>query len=244
MRSVGLFLVGHIDAGSLHVGGDYPELYQELLGPHGINLVTYRCDEGQFPASLDEQDGWLCSPSRLSVYDDVAWLRNVEEMLREIVRTETPFVGICFGHQLLAQALGGTVRKADVGWGIGAKEYAVHATKEWMDPPRDVIRLAASHQDQVIDVPADATVWADSDYCPNGGMFVGERAWTLQVHPEFSPPSRTASSQRAPRSSARNRPRLPAPPSRRPRSTRTSWRGGCLRSSTATDRPGTTPGLT
>jgi GMP synthase-like glutamine amidotransferase len=108
-------------------------------------------------------------------------------MLREIVRTETPFVGICFGHQLLAQALGGTVRKADVGWGIGAKEYAVHATKEWMDPPRDVIRLAASHQDQVIDVPADATVWADSDYCPNGGMFVGERAWTLQVHPEFSP---------------------------------------------------------
>ena len=187
MRSVGLFLVGHIDAGSLHVGGDYPELYQELLGPHGINLVTYRCDEGQFPASLDEQDGWLCSPSRLSVYDDVAWLRNVEEMLREIVRTETPFVGICFGHQLLAQALGGTVRKADVGWGIGAKEYAVHATKEWMDPPRDVIRLAASHQDQVIDVPADATVWADSDYCPNVGMFVGERAWTLQVHPEFSP---------------------------------------------------------
>lgn len=187
MRSVGLFLVGHIDAGSLHVGGDYPELYQELLGPHGINIVTYRCDEGQFPASLDEQDGWLCSPSRLSVYDDVAWLRTVEEMLREIVRTETPFVGICFGHQLLAQALGGTVRKADVGWGIGAKDYAVHETREWMEPKRDVIRLAASHQDQVTETPSGATVWADSAYCPNGGMLVGERAWTLQVHPEFSP---------------------------------------------------------
>ena len=56
-----------------------------------------------------------------------------------------------------------------------------------MEPQRDVIRLAASHQDQVMDVPAGATVWADSAYCPNGGMLVGERAWTLQVHPEFSP---------------------------------------------------------
>lgn len=187
MRRIGLFLVGHIDQGSLHVGGDYDQLYQELLGPHGIEIVTHRCDEGQFPDSVGDLDGWMCSPSRLSVYDDVAWLRTVEEMLREIVRTETPFVGICFGHQLMAQALGGTVRRAEVGWGIGAKDYVIHETRDWMVPPREVIRLAASHQDQVVEVPDAATVWASSDYCPNGGLLVGERAWTLQVHPEFSP---------------------------------------------------------
>ena len=187
MKSIGLLVVGHIDAGSLHVGGDYAELYRDILGPHDIEIVPYRCDEGQMPGSINEQDGWICSPSRLSVYDDVAWLRDVEEMLREMIRTETPFVGICFGHQLLAQALGGTVRKAKVGWGIGAKEYTVRIPQPWMQPARDVIHLAASHQDQVIELPDGVELWANSDYCPNGGMLVGERAWTLQVHPEFSP---------------------------------------------------------
>ena len=118
MKKIGLLLVGHIDAGSLHVGGDYPELYADILGPQGIELTTYRCDEGQMPDSLIEQDGWMCSPSRLSVYDDHAWLRDVEQLLRDMVAKESPYVGICFGHQLMGQALGATVAKADYGWAL------------------------------------------------------------------------------------------------------------------------------
>ena len=186
MTRIGLLLVGHIDAGSLHVGGDYPELYADILGPHGIELTTYRCDEGQMPASLTEQDGWMCSPSRLSVYEDHAWLREVEKMLREMVAREIPYVGICFGHQLMAQALGATVAKADYGWGIGAKHYEIVDRRPWMDSGDEII-LAASHQDQVQNLPDGATLMARADYCPIGGMTIGERAWTLQVHPEFSP---------------------------------------------------------
>lgn len=186
MKRIGLLLVGHIDAGSLHVGGDYPELYTELLAPLDIELVTYRCDEGQLPESVREQDGWMCSPSRLSVYDDIAWLRDVEQLLRDMVATETPYVGICFGHQLMAQALGAEVRKADYGWGIGAKHYEIVEPQSWMDSSDDIV-LAASHQDQVQQLPSEARLLARSDYCPIGGMLIGERAWTLQVHPEFSP---------------------------------------------------------
>ena len=186
MKRIGLLLVGHIDAGSLHVGGDYPELYQELLGDKGIEITTYRCDEGHMPDSLSEQDGWMCSPSRLSVYDDHAWLRDVESLLRDMVTKEVPYVGICFGHQLMAQALGATVRKADYGWGIGAKTYEIVAPQPWMDSTDDIV-LAASHQDQVQELPSDARLLASADYCPIGGMVIGERAWTLQVHPEFSP---------------------------------------------------------
>jgi GMP synthase-like glutamine amidotransferase len=186
MKRIGLLLVGHIDAGSLHVGGDYPELYSALLADKGIELTTYRCDEGQMPDSLSEQDGWMCSPSRLSVYDDHAWLRDVEQILRDMVAKETPYVGICFGHQLMAQALGATVRKADYGWGIGAKTYEVVAPQPWMDSSDNIV-LAASHQDQVQELPSGAQLMARADYCPIGGMVIGERAWTLQVHPEFSP---------------------------------------------------------
>ena len=186
MKRIGLLLVGHIDAGSLHIGGDYPELYADLLQPHDIEITTYRCDEGQMPESLSEQDGYICSPSRLSVYDDHQWLRDVEQLLRDMVATETPYVGICFGHQLMAQALGATVQKADVGWGIGAKHYEVVESQPWMDSTADII-LAASHQDQVMQLPNEARLMARAPYCPVGGMLIGERAWTLQVHPEFSP---------------------------------------------------------
>lgn len=186
MKRIGLLLVGHIDAGSLHIGGDYPELYADLLQPHDIQLTTYRCDEGQLPDSLSEQDGYICSPSRLSVYDNHQWLRDVEQLLRDMVAAETPYVGICFGHQLMAQALGATVQKADVGWGIGAKHYEVVEAQPWMDSSADII-LAASHQDQVMQLPDGARLMARAPYCPIGGMLIGERAWTLQVHPEFSP---------------------------------------------------------
>ena len=186
MKRIGLLLVGHIDAGSLHIGGDYPELYTDLLQPHDIQLTTYRCDEGQLPDSLSEQDGYICSPSRLSVYDDHQWLRDVEQLLRDMVASETPYVGICFGHQLMAQALGATVQKADVGWGIGAKHYEVVEAQPWMDSTADIV-LAASHQDQVMQLPDGARLMARAAYCPVGGMLIGERAWTLQVHPEFSP---------------------------------------------------------
>lgn len=187
MKRIGLLLVGHIDAGSLHVGGDYPELYTGILADKGIELVTYRCDEGQMPDSLNEVDGFMCSPSRLSVYDDHAWLRDVESFLRDLVAKEKPYVGICFGHQLMAQALGSTVKKADYGWGIGAKHYEVVAPqKPWMDSTADIV-LAASHQDQVQELPRGAQLLARADYCPIGGMTIGETAWTLQVHPEFSP---------------------------------------------------------
>ena len=187
MKKIGLLLVGHIDSGSLHVGGDYPDLYQALLGPLGIELTTYRCDEGQMPQSLSEQDGWLCSPSRLSVYDNVEWLRDVEQLLRDMVAKETPYVGICFGHQLMAQALGSTVAKADVGWGIGAKRYEIVEQQSWMDSSQDIV-LAASHQDQVQTLPDGARLMATAPYCPIGGMLIGDRAWTIQIHPEFSAP--------------------------------------------------------
>jgi GMP synthase-like glutamine amidotransferase len=187
---VGLLVVGHVDPKSVHIAGDYPELFDALLAPLGVELVPYALDEDRFPDSLAECDGWICSPSRLSTYDDVRWLADAEALHREIVAREYRYVGICFGHQLLAQALGGKVARAGAGWGIGVQQYDVVDALPCMEPPLARFALLASHQDQVVDVPPDARVIASatSGYCPVAGLAVGERAWTLQAHPEFVPP--------------------------------------------------------
>jgi GMP synthase-like glutamine amidotransferase len=124
----------------------------------------------------------------MSTYDPVDWLADAEELLRRIVAAEAPYVGICFGHQLLAQALGGRVERSEHGWGVGVQRYEVVADRPWMDPLVSEVDLIASHQDQVTVLPDAAELLFRADYCPHGGFAVGERAWTIQVHPEFVPP--------------------------------------------------------
>jgi len=184
----GLLIVGHVDERSRHVAGDYPELFSALLAPVGVEVVPYSAETGELPASLSECDGWLCSPSRSSVYDDEPWIAGVEAVLRAVVAEDRPFVGICFGHQLLAQALGGRVERAPGGWGVGVQEY------ELLEPlpaagavSADHYALIASHQDQVVAVPDALRVTARSGYCPVAGLAASDRVWTLQAHPEFVP---------------------------------------------------------
>ncbi len=180
-------MVGHVDPMSQFIAGDYPELFGAILEPLGIELVRYDLDEGRFPDDLGECDGWICSPSRLSSYDPVGWLSDAEELLRRIIAVEAPYVGICFGHQLLAQALGGRVEKSPYGWGVGVRDYEVVARRPWMSTSRDTFAVIGSHQDQVVVMPSEAEPLFRSDYCPFGGFIVGDRAWTIQVHPEFTP---------------------------------------------------------
>lgn len=185
---IGLLLAGAVDEASRHVAGDYPELFGALLGGHDVALVPYDVRSGHLPASTGECDGWVCSPSRSSVYDDEPWIGELQSLLRHFVEDAAPFVGICFGHQLLAQALGGRVERSPRGWGVGVHEYRVVRPLPWHDgEPVGTVRLLASHQDQVVDLPDAATTWATSEFCPHAGFTVGETAWTIQTHPEFVP---------------------------------------------------------
>lgn len=184
---IGLLMVGHVDPKSVHIAGDYPELFGAILNPLDIELVPYDLDLGQFPLDVHECDGWICSPSRMSTYDPVDWFRDAEALLRQIVASEVPYVGICFGHQLLAQALGGLVERSPYGWGVGVKNYEVLHAKSWMTPEAMNVALIGSHQDQVVRLPEGAELLFRADYCPLGGFTIGERAWTIQVHPEFVP---------------------------------------------------------
>ncbi len=155
----------------------YAGFFERMFAPVGIEVRDIPVFEGAAPASVDECDGWIVSGSPRSVYEDLDWIRTAEEIVRAAVAAERPLIGICFGHQLVAQALGGRVERA-AGWGVGPKDYTAGAER---------LTILAMHQDQVVEAPSDAVVWSTADYCPISGMTIGERVWTHQGHPEFTP---------------------------------------------------------
>jgi len=183
---LGLLVCGHVHPAALSVGGDYPELFRSLLAPLGFDVVAFDVDQGVLPASLDDCDGWITSPARASVNDDLPWIRDFEVVISQLVAEARPFVGICFGHQLLARAMGGRVERASTGWGVGAQRYDIVEYRPWMVPPAEQMVLIASHEDQVVQLPSDARLLARSDSCPNAMFSVGDRAIGIQAHPEFT----------------------------------------------------------
>ncbi|MEP6624093.1 MAG: hypothetical protein ABJC79_06605 [Acidimicrobiia bacterium] len=184
---VGLLLVGHVAEEAQSIAGDYPELFATVLAGSGIELVRYDLDQERFPGSVDDCDGWLLSPSRCSVYDGHPWIAQAEDLVRELLVRERPYVGICFGHQLVARALGAQVARAEDGWQVGVHDYEVVVPRPWMVPVHSTLALIASHEDQVMEIPSGAELLARSVGCPIAGLLIGERAWTLQPHPEFVP---------------------------------------------------------
>lgn len=143
---------------------------------------------GVLPSGPDACDAWLVTGSRNSVNDDAPWIRQLEAFVRALHAARRPLVGVCFGHQLVARALGGAVERAAAGWGVGTHRYEVVARAPWMVPARDTLALRASHQDQVVRVPEAARPYLRSDFCPLAGFTIGVHVLTMQPHPEFAAP--------------------------------------------------------
>jgi GMP synthase-like glutamine amidotransferase len=164
--------------------GDYPAMFQALLG-EGFETRAFDVAADDWPDPV-EFDGAIITGSASGVYESDVWIGALLDWIRS-ARGRTRLVGICFGHQAMAQALGGRVEKSDKGWGVGLHRYQVVASAPWMEPPATTVALPASHQDQVVEQPADARVWLRSDFTPFAGLAWGEDAISMQPHPEFTP---------------------------------------------------------
>jgi GMP synthase-like glutamine amidotransferase len=184
MTTIGLLNMDDLPRRVQPMLGDYPQLYAHLLRDQPVETVDFAVHRGETPESIDDCDGWIIGGSRHSVYDDLEWIGIGEELVRAAVAAERPVVGICFGHQMVASALGGRVEASGGGWGLGALDFGVVDPVPWYRADR--LTLIASHRDQVTELPRGADVWATADYCPIAGMTIGERVWTMQGHPEFT----------------------------------------------------------
>jgi GMP synthase-like glutamine amidotransferase len=183
---VGLLLCDHLDPDVAAVAGDYTDLYPAVYEPHGLDLRVYEVTRGEFPVDLDECDVWMTSGSRRSAVDDEPWIHQVRDLIARLAAERRPHVGICFGHQLTALALGGEVGRAAAGWGVGGRTFDVVAPAPWMDDD-DRFTLIMSHQDQVLRLPDGATLVAGAEYCSVGAYRVDDHVFCVQGHPEFVP---------------------------------------------------------
>lgn len=174
---IGILQCGQAPEALKDKAGDYPDMFVHLLRESGFTFRTWLVEEMEFPAGIHDADGWLLTGSRHGAYEDHAFIPPLEDFIRAAYAEAVPMVGICFGHQIIAQALGGKVEKFAGGWSVGAKTYDFDGTE---------LTLNAWHQDQVTRLPEGAKVVGRNEFCENAALIYPGRAFTVQPHPEFN----------------------------------------------------------
>lgn len=160
-------------------------LFDESVG--GLEYHVFRTLEGELPETMSHDDVYLITGCNLSAYDDIPWINDLKAWIVRANDERVKMVGICFGHQIIAEALGGKVCKAKVGWGTGNRESRIVNEEALRYFPMGRMRLMYNHHDQVVELPQGATAFATSDFCPNEGFMIGSHVITFQGHPEYVP---------------------------------------------------------
>lgn len=178
-----LLICDHVPNELSKIHGTYFEMYQNLFP--GISLEGYFVIDNEFP-EVEKYDVFISTGSRYSVYEDIPWIEQLKEMIREIYISGKKFIGICFGHQLIAESLGGKVEKQDRGYLIGIHSFTITDDLYWMKPPVDGYEVLMLCKDQITVLPEKSLVLSESVECPIGMYTVGKTFLGIQGHPEFS----------------------------------------------------------
>jgi GMP synthase-like glutamine amidotransferase len=187
MPRVTIIETGLVSPKNRELHGSYPQMFEHLIGAADATVTfnTVSIPAGEPLPAIEGLEAILITGSSAGVYDAFDWIAPLEGFVRMAHDKKVPMVGVCFGHQLIAQALGGTVRKSEKGWGLGRHVYDVAPGNGLVEGAR--IALACSHQDQVITPPAGARIILSSDFTPHAGLlYAGGTTLSVQPHPEFS----------------------------------------------------------
>ncbi len=166
-------------------GEKFTTLLQPLRPDWTFTAVQVK--NGAFPKSVADFDGYVITGSPASANGKEAWVDRLMALIRDIDAAKIPTVGVCFGHQIIARALGGVVSKNPQGWGFGIAETHFSRIEKWMEPELKTIWLYSAHNEQVTTLPIDAVLLGGSDFCPVGSYKIGNHIFTTEYHPEITP---------------------------------------------------------
>lgn len=193
VMKIGILQTGWINPALQDEFGTYSQMFVSLFHRQnaGFSFTPYIVYDSQFPDDASDCDGYIITGSAAGVYEDHDWLEPLFEFIRICHARRLPMIGICFGHQAIATALGGEVVKHHDGWGVGNRAQNATAPQalstvtgcEADDADIDMIYF---HQDQVIQAPDGAVVTLSDEFCPIGGYVLDSHVLSFQGHPEFS----------------------------------------------------------
>jgi len=184
--NIGILATGTNEPELMAEYGSFADMVVQMFGRTDccFSFEVFDVRLGHFPVSAGQCDGWVVTGSKHSVYDELDWIVPLKQLIRDIYAGAVPMLGICFGHQIIAEAFDGKVAKYPGGWGVGQHYYQL---KHDLDlNGSESFCLNAIHQDQVVIKPSYAEVFASSEFCPNAGLVYGDRILTVQAHPEFT----------------------------------------------------------
>ena len=168
---------------------DYPALLTTLFAndPRATmySFTPVPIVDGEVLPSFDAFDAYIITGSTHGVYDDLPWISPLMAFIRAVHDADIPLVGVCFGHQIIAHALGGHAAKSDRGWGLGVHNIKLHNHPSWM-PADESIQLIHIHQDQVEILPPGAQLIGNSGFCPHAMFVISDNVLCVQGHPEFT----------------------------------------------------------
>ena len=183
---IGLFQAGSYDRGFIAAHGTPGDWFKTFLNRASNGRLSYRvycAFDGELPDNVSACDAYLITGSSETVLDRADWMVKLAQFCIRAMENR-PVVGICFGHQLLCQEMGGDVSVAPQGWGVGVHSYQVFSQANWMDPPLPVVSMLTSHMDQVTTLPPGSEVLAGNEFCPYAILRLAPNAITIQSHPE------------------------------------------------------------
>lgn len=165
----------------------FTKLFDSLGEP--MAYTVFRTLEGELPSikTIDNDAVYLIPGCNLGAYDDIGWIKALIDWTRKAFDKGARLMGVCFGHQLIAQALGGKVEKSSKGWGIGMRESTVVDSEGSIYFADGKLRLLYNHHDQVVKMPMGATLISTSDFCPIESYRIGNQVMCFQGHPEYIP---------------------------------------------------------
>lgn len=187
---LGLLLADTLDPALCDQFCGFKEIFESYFSTYVSSSLTYQSYEvskEEFPRSSDECDAYVITGSKFGVYDSESWITQFLDLVRNIFTSNAKLIGICFGHQVIAQALGGEVERSELGWTVGRQKYEIVNRLPWISLPLEGFHLLASHQDKVTQLPPRAVNFARNDRSEYGGYYIGDSVLTLQAHPEFEP---------------------------------------------------------
>ncbi len=193
MKTKGNHRFAVLKAGTANPGtrarlGDYGERFISLLSEPGETWHVYDVEHGVFPEDVSGYDGFVITGSRYSAYEDRPWIKQLLELVREINERAIRLVGVCFGHQAIALALGGEVGLNPKGWDIGLKELILTEAARDLASFRyapEPIRILVSHMDVVTRLPEQAVCLAYSERTEVEAFAIGPSVLSFQGHPEY-----------------------------------------------------------